>query len=249
MTSLLQRMVERTRSSLPSIEPLVPSRFAPPRDLAAPSQLASVEPREDIITSEIEATRTRRRPDRVPSSAATSGTNRLEPQSQEPPSELNVAAENTHPTLRQRPSFVQPTPIEVDSLSGETPASIRDSIRRPVSSEPVEVNVEERSHSSLDLKTETVPKPVVASLITETPRYEAHKPQASDVKPGEISGKQEQQQVATAGETPRPRNIDVTVSIDHIEVRAAQASEKPRAPVFRPRISLSEFLKQSGGRA
>jgi hypothetical protein len=41
----------------------------------------------------------------------------------------------------------------------------------------------------------------------------------------------------------------VTVSIGHIEVRAAQpqSTDRPRRPEFRPSLSLSEFLKPSGG--
>jgi hypothetical protein len=38
--------------------------------------------------------------------------------------------------------------------------------------------------------------------------------------------------------------MDVTISIGHIEIRAAQAAEPPRRPAFRPRVSLNDFLNQ-----
>jgi hypothetical protein len=40
---------------------------------------------------------------------------------------------------------------------------------------------------------------------------------------------------------------DVTISIGHIEIRAAQVAERPRRPAFRPRVSLNDFLNQQNG--
>jgi hypothetical protein len=42
-----------------------------------------------------------------------------------------------------------------------------------------------------------------------------------------------------AGEAP-----EVTISIGHIEVRAAQPVEPSRRAPFKPRVSLEDFLKQ-----
>jgi hypothetical protein len=38
----------------------------------------------------------------------------------------------------------------------------------------------------------------------------------------------------------------VTISIGHVEVRAAPVSQPPRRPAFRPRVTLDEYLRRSG---
>lgn len=43
--------------------------------------------------------------------------------------------------------------------------------------------------------------------------------------------------------------LDITISIGHIEVRSAQVSERPRRPAFRPKTSLADFLKPRQGGA
>jgi hypothetical protein len=53
---------------------------------------------------------------------------------------------------------------------------------------------------------------------------------------------QRREQRAAEQATPAP--IDVTVSIDHIEVRAAPAPERRRKETFRPSVTLDDFLKR-----
>jgi hypothetical protein len=62
----------------------------------------------------------------------------------------------------------------------------------------------------------------------------------------EISAQARQRDVATNDARVLPPQI--TVSIGHIEVRAAQApaAERPRRPEFRPSLSLAEFLDAPG---
>jgi hypothetical protein len=38
----------------------------------------------------------------------------------------------------------------------------------------------------------------------------------------------------------------VTISIGHVEVRAAPVSQPARRPAFRPRVTLDEYLRRSG---
>jgi hypothetical protein len=38
----------------------------------------------------------------------------------------------------------------------------------------------------------------------------------------------------------------ITISIGHVEVRAAPVSQPPRQPAFRPRVTLDEYLRRTG---
>lgn len=53
----------------------------------------------------------------------------------------------------------------------------------------------------------------------------------------------------TAAQNSAEAPLDITISIGHIEVRSAQVSERPRRPAFRPKTSLADFLKPRQGGA
>lgn len=66
---------------------------------------------------------------------------------------------------------------------------------------------------------------------------------SSDPLPLEVNT----EDVADAGELQMPPTLEI--SIGHIEVQvAARATERPRTPPFRPRVSLHDFLSRSGRR-
>lgn len=49
---------------------------------------------------------------------------------------------------------------------------------------------------------------------------------------------------AAADEVARAGTTEITISIGHIEVRAAPAPEPPRKPAARPRVTLDEYLRR-----
>jgi hypothetical protein len=56
----------------------------------------------------------------------------------------------------------------------------------------------------------------------------------------------EQALFATNSEAP-PAPTQITISIGHVEVRAAPVSLPPRRPAFRPRVTLDEYLSRRSG--
>jgi hypothetical protein len=58
------------------------------------------------------------------------------------------------------------------------------------------------------------------------------------------SPSRQRQEFISHTDGPEQTRTDVTISIGHIEIRAAQPAEPPRRPGFRPRVSLSEFLNR-----
>ena len=84
---------------------------------------------------------------------------------------------------------------------------------------------------------EVRPVTVPARMLSAAPRAHAHEGSGRSPVPRESAAD-------TSGGRP-----DVTISIGHIEVRAAPPMERPRTrPPFRPRVSLDDFLYQQEDR-
>ena len=62
-----------------------------------------------------------------------------------------------------------------------------------------------------------------------------------DAAPAPISKKN-----AAPGALAPAAAAQVTISIGHVEVRAAPVSQPARRPPFRPRVTLEEYLRRSG---
>jgi hypothetical protein len=208
MSTVLQRMIERTRAPLSSLEPLAGPSFAPlvqqwpgegqaeaesvpdpitavqgrPRGAAIiePARVAAAVPPEDRPGPHPSASASRPEPDPAPERAAAAQPERAVTQR---PAGARVSTSDRSPTETGEPTGVPAT-------IAATAARIR-------------------------------PAPPTDSRQAPPPRSAPPRaPAAHDA--------------ADTGPT-------VTISIGHIEVRAAPASERSRPPV-QPRVSLEEFL-------
>ena len=260
MSSMLERMVMRTRSGLPGVEPVHRSRYAP-----------SVEPLREFAGADEPAIERS-----LPS--APSRTNRpsaADEKADQSPGSAGVTPAFP-PAAVRTPSAVEPLVAETapPSISPRTPRKrgadefhdrgAATQLHGPAVRVP---RARPRSTASLEL---TAPRPdsMPPSAIAEPDvlRHPVHPvtlpdrdlalaaplpdqmPAASGaVEPTETH---RPQGPATHGPdaepSPRPH---VTISIGHIEVRAAPASEPLRPPAFRPKVTLDDFLgREPGGR-
>jgi hypothetical protein len=241
MSSLLERMVKRTRAPLPGIEPLLKPRFARRGASAARSQTDTIMQAGEFSPGRLEPA------DRFPNQAPTiqpeawgdrdeiegSGATRSEERVAQP--DAQQITERHSPEFRRRQSegfasFAQ----------AHRPASASHSAPQI---DPAVLDLKSRS-ASPPTKTEPsrLPKFIPEQVVVthrKGPEAPLFSPPAT-----KLSSKQQPvvEQEATA-----EKSSDVTISIGHIEIRAAQALEQPRKPAFRPRVSLSEFLSQRNG--
>jgi hypothetical protein len=239
MTSVLERMVQRARGPLSSLEPLSPLAFGPRPELwTSPGGI-------ETVASE-PAPAHRPAPDRRRTAERSSWRPSGDPsRGEDPPIGVHAATVAMAPP---EPAVMHdaPTPAttpDIDAPSHSQPPAVRG--ETGVSGPP----------SRGDDRHEAPPRAVIepASRIPAAmpdPEPAADGPAAmtrdgSDRTPGN-SAHQTPGDSADQASGDGSGGSEVTISIGHIVVHAAPAIERPRAqPPFRPRVSLEEFLGQT----
>jgi hypothetical protein len=289
MSSLLDRMVQRTRVPRSGVEPLLRPRYSP--------QPRTVDPQSSkmgLADSILEVSR-------FPSAESGSVTAHSEalpaPQTPNPnprrPSEPAAPAspDRMRPRERAPATRVDPPGYASRSPAAESLPVTQVDERRFGSGNPQPnalpaTPIAHRSSSSPNLATESLAQPVQAgagtveaapqrlsarltpamnavSPVGSTPHSVASKKPANEqtfpsapttAGPGTLLRSQEgfpssrQPQLAPhIGAKFEEIGTNVTISIGHIEVRAAPEAERPCRPRFRPRVSLNDFLNQKNG--
>jgi hypothetical protein len=235
MSNLLERMIQRTRAPLAGIDPLVQPRY---------SQLRGQSPLAMSATSDA-------------ASEAATGT-----------MEQSTASQISPPAgSRERPMPEIPASMDRVQRAASARASVTDTARRD-SGESLSVPLEARRSTSTDDagKREARGEDRARSQISPVPENaETSNAAASTANERLVAAARMQQNLAATrspaekGFSSQPRRepytetesvkdgANVIISIGHIEVRAAQAAERPRRPAFRPRVSLDEFLGRKNG--
>jgi hypothetical protein len=242
MSDLLQRMIRRTRTPFPVIEPLPVSRYAPivPGINAAAIGVESLESEAliDSIASTPRRIQTQDRIiDRMPFQSAISH----RPPAPEPlwPERGTRPLQHPHVAASIRPAESgQEPPISATSHAestgrivpqeADTARGISDPSPRFVEAKPIQqaIAVDSTLSDARMRRQEINPAPNPLSAIAKA---------ASSA----VQLSQQPQQIERAPE--------VTISIGQIEVRAAHAPEPPRIPAFRPHLSLDDFLHGKSG--
>ena len=245
MNDLLQRMIQRTRTRLPAIEPLPVSRYAPvvPGINATAIGADSLET-EELVDSRASSFRRIQTRDRIIDRTQFHSAISHRPPA---PETLNPLAEECGTRLLQHPqvdaTMRSAEPAEEPTISA---TSHTESTRRILPREADSAG-EISDPSKRFLEAKPIPQAIALDSTlsdTRTRRQEIHP--ISDAQPAiaktASSGVQFSQQPQQIERTP-----EVTISIGHIELRAAHAAEPPRKAAFRPHLSLDDFLHGKSG--
>jgi len=252
MSTPLARMVERARGSLSSAEPLIPSRFAAGADGLAPGVLPSgdTDPawRPDLGQLPAEAA--------VPA-GTTAATEATAPAGTTAAARTTAPAEATAPAETSAPHG---TPVrhlgedmrQIARVAAEMPGAASTSVDAAASqvtppsyvtpASPVR-GTSPMSGTSLpprDADAHDVAATPDAGLVPagDVPRVAAVR--GTSVQPASVAG-------ISVPTNPAAGSPEITITIGHIEVRAAPSSQQsPQRgrPQCRPRVSLGDFLAQ-----
>jgi len=215
MSTLIERMILRTRQPLSSLEPITPVRYAPTTPVQQPDEAAFTE----IQPTLAEVPRQSLPPPPHGSGRHSAlGDNRPEAGGRD----RRAALERTDSVQdREHPGDSQPMPAAhdegPDSRETTTAGPTAPALPTPV---PARLTTADLAEPSGTASPPSVPEPAAATA-------------------GSVDG--------TQGYEP-PRGPDITVTIGHIEVRAApSAAARPAPPPFRPQVSLTDFLNGTRG--
>jgi hypothetical protein len=221
MSGVLERMILRTRSALAGIEPMFAPRYAT-NEVFHEAGNRPVEPGVPRASARTEPARS------SPATAefseevarATSAP-RHDPAVDEMPSPRSVG-DHVHVSFADVSSDAPAPSLPTTPARQEEPAA----------NEPVVVSA--RTRSPIGTTAPSAPSRAALGHKAE-PVVDLFDESAT---PAPISNKH------AAPGTPAPASV--TISIGHVEVRAAPVSPPARRPPFRPRVTLDEYLRRSG---
>ena len=226
MSTLIERMILRTRQPLSSLEPITPVRYA----LTTPGQ----QPDEAAITEIPPALADVLRPSLSP---PPHGSRRQNAVVSNRPVSPSVAAPRT-----ASPRSVTPGEQDPDAGARDLRAALERTERlqdreNPGDSRPMPAAHGEgpnsRDNTAAGPTAPALPIPVPARLRTG----DLAEPPATTA--ASVDGTQDDEHAS---------GPDITVTIGHIEVRAAPSvPARPAPPPFRPQVSLTDFLNGSRG--
>ncbi len=279
MSSLLERMVQRTRDRLPGIEPLLQPRYAPQGSAGQRSRTDAT----DSMDSFTEASRcsseesgsANARSEALPAPQAanlrdTSVSETLIYVDREPRREPLQTTQSVLERYRHRHSGVEPLPgTQTDqqrsgSLNPEAEPAVMpaqrvigrdDSAAQIVPAKLASPSREGSSAmkaASLKAANSTAVDSIASKISPNEQTAVTLRVQAAPatLRSSENESSRRQQLLPVSHIEARvveKTSSEVTISIGHIEIRAAQVAERPRRPAFRPRVSLNDFLNPQNG--
>ncbi len=280
MSTLIERMIQRTRGPLSSLEPVATPAFAAvplgehawagsPGEAAAdeasvvasgqdqrPGQRPDQQPGER--PDQQPGTRQRRSPARTvgddhADGPADSGRGPLleAPVTARARPARAMPAPDPSPRNRTTPRWPEPPPAANRHLGHDHSESGPDQVAMPVG------RSDENPHNARE---RAVPEPEANAAAGPEGRATAAGPRAAAAEPGARAAVEPATlpaRLRRAHPQPEPPELpgqaayasgsgpEITISIGHIEVRSAPATEQPRIrPPFRPQVSLADFLGQ-----
>lgn len=232
MSKLIQRMIQRANGPLSGIEPLLLPRYARGREEAGDPFSGAEQGYAENVT--VADTNIRRgSPELFAESPRGLRTHPVESDGKVHPKDRSEKLEahlpsHTPEKPQPQPSMPLATPASKESHAVTVSSrSTHEVVVKPIAQHEKQVAT---PHEVLPARTGALPRipgkraEGVSGSLKEMPRKEA-----------------ERDDIAM-------RTRPVTISIGHIEVRAAQPPvASPRKPAFRPGVSLAQFLKREGG--
>jgi hypothetical protein len=222
MSTLIERMILRTHAPLSSLEPITPPRYVPTPATQAPDLTAFTE-----LPSAPAGV-----PDyRLPQSSRASATQNAV---------LSDSQRNPRPDPPETPSLGSVTPDDLPAVpAGQDPRAELSRAESVLDNEPQRDN--ESSPGTLSRPGENRDLPAVRAL-----RRTAATPPIAVTRrrlPTDLAGYAAAPPAAITGTDDQARGPDVSVTIGHIEVRAASpAPARPARTPFRPQVTLTDFL-------
>jgi hypothetical protein len=243
MSGILDRMAKRALGTLPSIQPLgLPSHAiaSPARETAMPvaeflevdATLAGI-PDEPLHAPEKKSQQTSRGPAiRTDSSEqASSGETKSRKQSGKPPTEV-PAEDSAQRTERQARHAIMP-----EHSRGST--SVSNHAESAQGREHLVDNPGAREDARESMPPAMLPEPEeIERSAPEEPRM----PRVEATPHGQPQRPRAAPQSESAA--PTPQNTEIHISIGSIELRAPRTETRPQTIPFRPRVTLSDFLRR-----
>jgi hypothetical protein len=253
MSSVLERMILRARSGLAGIEPLHRPRYAPTATAAHEATEWATATGERAVEHAPAPAPSARRAGRLPAAvAAEPATGQAAPNAPAPvhrPPDPSADA-RLDPTPAPRSARLARARV-VEDIHGRGREAGAVSRPAPVLTPNARSNPSAVPITSLAPITPVAPEPDTALLPPAVAPVDAPAPTASRAVPAapvEPAARQPQRPTPSAPNAePAPARADITISIGHIEVRAAQVAERPRPPAFRPRVTLDDYLGRRAG--
>ena len=233
MSGVLDRMVQRSRGNLPAIEPLV----------RAQQTAAAALP---FLMEESAAAGSRGR------NAASTGRERALREASAGPVPDDVRRDAAQPRQATRKDSRQSEALGVDGVKGAaetdgTPAANegeRDGLNRALLERDIAQEGEEPRESSIEMRAEKMPAQS-EETARESTRTKATVEQR-DATPNMSAARNEMDGAASAID--EAEHTEIHITIGSVELRAPRvAPVPPKAPPFRPRVTLDEFLKRGAG--
>jgi hypothetical protein len=236
MNTVLARMVERARGALSSAEPLIPSRFAAGGDGFAPGVLPSgdTDPAWRPNPGQLPA-------EAVVPAGTTAATEAMAPAGTTAAARRSASAETSAPhgnPVRHLSEDIQ----EIAQVVAEKPGAASTSVDAAASHVTPLSHVTPASPvrgTSPVSGTSLAPRPTDAHDVAATPDVGlVPTGDASRVAASSMAG-------ISLPADPAAGSPEITITIGHIEVRAATPSQQGQQrdrPQFRPRVSLGDFL-------
>jgi hypothetical protein len=256
MSSLLERMVQRTRAPLSGVEPLLQPRYAPQRaaaqrssrmdameSLTAESEFSSAE--SESITPHWEALPVPQSTNAhaISASEAQRAANRIPQREHLPETQAVLLSAVPHGSAAEVLPETQLHQRPPESHNRTAEPLLGTQLHQAPVFQPAAQPAEH-----LTVTGESAQRLVSAKLASalENPPTQRAKAEPTVMPPAENKSRSRQQRelISHVVTVPDKTNTDVTISIGHIEIRAVQAAEPTLRPGFRPRVSLDDFLNR-----
>jgi hypothetical protein len=240
MSSLVDRLIRRTRDpNYSGIEPLLRPRFVPPAGThgqlhIGPSARVGLDAMADPALKLLTST-SLPSANRTVADALRRG---LTPATAEPMA--RTADRVTRPHILPRPGS-NSHEAEPSTVAALHSAGIRDIVPHGGRSAPPP-----RAESSDPVSAKSIFPRGDADRAVEKMNNFQMQPATVPATANRPVSERAQNAALTEGEA-KSSGPNVTITIGHIEVRAAQVAERTRRPAFRPRVSLDDFLSQRNG--
>jgi hypothetical protein len=274
MSSLLERMIQRTRAPLPGVAPMVQSRYAPAAptmpastgSFTSPGDFTEIEDFAQASGPIVTLARGERAATSLPAALPQPTGNTLDSSAAAIvlPEENPAPAPVTEPPQRQpagsttpgsaasprRPDHVQQKlpPITARNGAGAAPRLDIPS-SHAIERVPASPAADLPGPGTADPLDPAAP-PMAASMPADTISWEQGEPAAEALLPS-LPQRHRGAPSTPVRQRTEPETTgsgpEVTISIGRIEVHTVPAVERPRRPAFRPRVTLDDFLNGRSG--
>ena len=251
MSGLLERMAKRALGRLPTVQPLIPSIYAPyvppPANLDTPAAPGFL-PR----SVELETAGGTVAPRRAPAGATPNAGQHPEPfeKPAEPDTPQPVRQPDTPqpgrrspPKLRPQPPLAQPTALASRQEAAAATAPSQGPGVNPEALQQLTAQLRSIAHGVSTRQDDAVRLVEQPTPAAAPPREPSQPDRIGHVRTPPLQRRRLQAERAESA-APSEQKPEIHISIGSIELRAAPAEPRPAPAPFRPRVSLQDFLNR-----